>query len=105
MQDICIMKKLVSQFIDTYMGQENYFPLNTKTAADAVDYFRTLVDEDYRPFEHDEEQPPIDSTATPLDPPTTPMVIERALVCRLIDKYRKQQGLVGPLTNRHLVEV
>lgn len=28
--------------------------------------------------------------------------IERALTCRLIDQYMKQQGLAGPLTEEHL---
>lgn len=28
--------------------------------------------------------------------------IERALTCRLIDQYMKQQGLAGPLTDEHL---
>lgn len=60
MNDICILKKLVSQFVDTYWGQENFFPLNSKTAADTVAYFAELLDEDYRPFEHDEFEQPFD---------------------------------------------
>lgn len=49
MQDICVLKKLVSQFVDTYMAEENYFPLSQEAADTIVDYFRELLFEDYRP--------------------------------------------------------
>lgn len=51
MEDFCIMKNLVSQFVDTYMGEPG-ITLITKTDADnAVAYFHDLLFEDYWPEE------------------------------------------------------
>lgn len=58
MDDICILKKLVSQFVDTYMGALNYFPLLEDDADYIVDHFRELLFEDYRP--EDSTEPPAD---------------------------------------------
>lgn len=51
MEDIAIMKKLVSDFVDTFMGTPNTYPLTKASADDIVDYFRALLMEDYRPEE------------------------------------------------------
>jgi hypothetical protein len=49
MEDICILKKLVSQFVDTYMGAPNTYPITEPDADNAVAHFRDLLFEGYRP--------------------------------------------------------
>ena len=47
MKNVSKLKKVVSQFVDTYMEADNYFPLHEDDAECIAEHFRDLLLEDY----------------------------------------------------------
>lgn len=97
MEDICIMKKLVSKFVDTYMGEPGITSLTEKDADNAVEYFHDLLFEDYRP-EPADAQPdlPIEQERAARFADKKPTLAEISQM--FMARYRCENDIDGALT-------